>query len=165
TELFDMKADPLEERNIANARPAIADQLRREYEAWFTDVTADRDYTDAGVARIAIGDLREDPVRLTRQDWRGAQAGWTPKSVGHWQVEVRRAGRYSLTVRFAPLAEIGVLRVSFANTTLQKEVPAGATSVFVPDVPLARAAGRLETYLLQGERRVGAIDVVVSRRR
>jgi arylsulfatase A-like enzyme len=163
-ELFDMNADPLEQRNIAETIPDVADRLRREYDAWFDDVTSRRDYTDAGIARIVIG-AAEDPVRLTRQDWRGPLAGWTPTSSGHWQVDVRRAGRYSLTTRFAPLAEPRALRVSFASATLHQDVPAGATTVSVPDVRLDRAAGSLEVYLLHGERRVGAIDVVVSRRR
>jgi arylsulfatase A-like enzyme len=164
-ELFDMTGAPLEERTIADARPEVADKLRREYEAWFSDVTGGRDYTDAGVARIVIGDPREDPVRLTRQDWRGPQAGWTPNSVGHWQVEVKRAGRYTLTLRFAPLAETGVLRVSLGNTKLEKAVPAGATTISVPDIRLARGVGTLASYITQGDRRVGMIDVIVSRRR
>ena len=164
-ELFDMTADPLEERNIATVSSEIADKLRRDYEAWFTDVTGERDYTDRGVARIVIGDPREDPVRLTRQDWRGPEAGWTPTSVGHWQVEVSRAGRYTLTTRFAPLAEPGVLHVSFGNTTIEKEVPAGETTISIPVVRLTRGTGTLASYITQGDRRVGMIDVVVSHRR
>ncbi len=163
-ELYDMTVDPLEERNIVGAMPEITGRLRREYETWFHDVTAARDYTDAGVARIFIGDDHEDPVRLTRQDWRGPQAGWTPSSVGYWQVEVRRAGRYPLTARIAPMAGPGVLHVSFGSTTQETKVPAGATTVSVPNVRLDRGAGRLECYVAEGERRVGAIDVVVSRR-
>jgi len=164
-ELFDMTDGPLEERNIADAKPDVADKLWREYEAWFKDVTGNRDYTDGGVARIVIGDPRENPVRLTRQDWRGPQAGWTPGSVGHWQVEVKRAGRYTLTMRFAPLAEPGVLRVSFGSTTLEKEVAAGAATVSFPDLRLARGAATLSSYISQGDRQIGMIDVIVSRRR
>jgi len=164
-ELFDMTADPLEERNIADAKPDVADKLWREYEAWFKDVTGERDYTDGGVARIIIGDPREDPVRLTRQDWRGPHAGWTPNSVGHWQVDVKRAGRYTLTMRFAPLAEPGVLRVSFGSTRLGKEVPAGEMTISIPDVRLARGVGPLASYITQGDRRLGVTDVIVSRRR
>jgi arylsulfatase A-like enzyme len=164
-ELFDMTADPREERNIADAKPDVADKLWREYEAWFKDVTGKRDYTDAGVARIVIGDSREDPVRLTRQDWRGPQAGWTPTSVGHWQVEVAREGRYTLTMRFAPLSEPGVLRLSFGSTTLEKELAAGAVTITLPDVRLTRGAGTLASYVTQGNRQVGMTDIIVSRRR
>lgn len=164
-ELFDMTADPLEERNIIDTWPQVADKLRREYEGWFKDVTGKRDYTDAGVARIVIGDPREDPVRLTRQDWRGPQAGWTPRSVGHWQVDVKRAGLYTLTMRFAPLAEPGVLHVSLGSTTLRKDVPPEETTASLSAVRLARGAGTLASYITQGDRRVGMIDVTVSRRR
>jgi arylsulfatase A-like enzyme len=162
-ELFDMAADPLEERNIAADIPEIGARLRREYEAWFTDVTGERDYTDSGIARIVLGG-REDPVRLTRQDWRGPLAGWSATSIGHWQVDVRRAGRYSLTVRFAPIAGPGMVRVEFGGTTVEKEAPAGATTISLPDVRLARGAASLASYIIDGDRRVGAIDIVIARR-
>ena len=163
-ELFDMSADPLEGQNVAVERPELADSLRRQYEAWFTDVTQARKYTDDGIAHIAVGESRENPVRLTRQDWRGSQAGWTAKSVGHWQIDVRREGRYSLTFRFAPLSEPGVLHVGFGPTTVDSAVPAGATTLSIPDVQLARSAGTLNAYITHGQRRAGVLDVVVARR-
>lgn len=164
-ELFDMTADPLEERNISDSMPEVATSLRHKYEAWFKDVTGDRNYTDSGVARIVLGEPREDPSRLTRQDWRGPQAGWTPNSVGHWQVEVTRAGRYTLTMRFAPLREAGTLHVSFGRTTLEKAVVAGQTTISLPGVRFDRGVGTLASYVTQGDQRVGMIDVIVSRQR
>ncbi len=164
-ELFDMKVDPLEERNIAADRPEIAGTLQREYEAWFKDVTGGRDYADSGIAHIAVGDPREDPVRLTRQDWRGPRAGWSADSVGHWQVDVRHAGPYVLAMRFAALAGPGVLRVVFGGTTIEQKVPAGATTASLPNVRLARGTGPLAAYIVQDQRMVGMIDIVVSRRK
>ncbi len=59
--------------------------MKRQYEDWFGNVTSGRDYTDRGVARISIGAPQENPARLTRQDWRGPQAAWTPTGLGHWE--------------------------------------------------------------------------------
>lgn len=163
-ELFDMTADPLEERNVAGARPEIADRLRREYEAWFNDVTSGRDYTDAGIARIVIGDPREDPVRLTRQDWRGPHAGWTPTSLGHWEVAVRRSGTYNVTLRFAESRSARVIRFSLGESRLEKDVPAGATATILQGVRAKRGAARLESWVEDaGDRGLGMIDVVVKR--
>lgn len=164
-ELFDMTTDPLEERNIAADRPEIAGRLQRDYEAWFRDVTGGRDYADGGIAHMAIGDPREDPVRLTRQDWRGPDAGGSADRVGHWQIDVRHPGPYVLTVRFAALAGPGVLRVAFGGTTIEKTVPAGATSASLPNVRLARGRGPLAAYIVQDDRTVGMIDIVISRRK
>ena len=33
---------------------------------------------------------------MSRQDWRGPQAGWTPTSIGHWEVDVHRAVMVSI---------------------------------------------------------------------
>jgi arylsulfatase A-like enzyme len=93
-ELFDVGADPFEEKDLAADKPDEVAQLKKGYEEWFADVTK------AGFApqRIAIGSEQENPVRLSRQDWRGPKAGWTADSVGHWEVKVERAGRYRVTI-------------------------------------------------------------------
>ena len=161
-QLYDMAADPLEQRDVAAAHPGIVEQMTNAYEAWFRDVTGGRDYTDRGVSRISIGSPHEDPVRLTRQDWRGAQAGWTSTSVGHWEVDVRRGGAYDITVRFAKLNVPGAVSFTLGKTTLQKDVPAGATTAIFNQVRLARGAGRLESWVTQDDRRIGMLDVVVK---
>jgi arylsulfatase/arylsulfatase A len=94
-ELFDIQADPFEQTDLADKLPDEVAGLKREYEAWFADVTKN------GFAppRIVLGSEKENPVRLSRQDWRGEKAGWAADSVGHWEVEFERAGRYELTAR------------------------------------------------------------------
>ncbi len=96
-ELFDLRADPFEEKDLAADKPDEVAQLKRGYEAWFADVTK------KGFAppRIVIGSEKENPVRLSRQDWRGDKAGWNADSNGHWEVKVERAGRYKVTL-YAP---------------------------------------------------------------
>lgn len=163
-QLFDMEADRLEQRNLALEKPEIVRELQAAYDAWFADVTAARNYSDAGVARIYIGDPRENPVRLTRQDWRGPEAGWTPTSIGHWLVDVRSAGRYTVTLRFAAPADAGMVTFQIGGAKVQKELPAGETSVEFADVLLQRGEATLLASATQGPRRVGVLDVVVSRR-
>ena len=49
--------------------------------------------------RIIIGSEKENPVRLTRQDMRGPNAGWAAEAEGRWFVKIDRAGEYEVTVR------------------------------------------------------------------
>ena len=79
----------IEQRNIAAEHPEIASNLRAQYEAWFRDVGS-RGYAPP---RIHLGTPHEDPVVLTRQDWRGPRSGWNSDSLGHWEVDVAKAGR------------------------------------------------------------------------
>jgi arylsulfatase A-like enzyme len=93
-ELFDLNSDPFEEKDLAVEKPEEVAALKDLHEHWFADVTK------KGFAppRIVIGSKKENPVRLSRQDWRGPKAGWTPESEGHWEVEVAERGIYEFTV-------------------------------------------------------------------
>jgi arylsulfatase A-like enzyme len=96
-ELFDLGADPFEERDLAATQPEEVEKLKKEYEAWFADVTK----KGFAPTRIVIGSEKENPVRLSRQDWRGEKASWGPAGIGHWEVKVARAGMYEVTI-YAP---------------------------------------------------------------
>ena len=39
-ELYDIAADPGETKDLAAERPAIVDAMKKQYDAWFTDVAA-----------------------------------------------------------------------------------------------------------------------------
>src|SRR5207253_2093619 len=94
-ELFDIENDPFEMKDLAAEKPDEVTQLKREYEAWFADVTR-RGFDPP---RIVIGSEKENPVWLTRQDMRGPKAGWAADAEGYWEVKIERAGRYELTLR------------------------------------------------------------------
>lgn len=164
-QLYDLATDPFEQHDIAGEELAVVARLKAQYEAWFADVTGSRRYTDDGVARMAIGASQENPVRLTRQDWRGPQAGWTPTSLGHWEVDVRRAAAYDVTVRFAPLAAPGAVTVAIGPAAAEQSVMPGATTATFKRMRFAQGAGRLESWVTSNGRRVGMLDVVVARAR
>jgi len=161
--LHDMAQDPRETRDVAADRPEVVQQMVAAYDAWFSDVTGGRDYTDAGISRISLGTPDENPVRLTRQDWRGPQAGWTPSSLGHWEVDVRQPGAYDVALRFARLEVPGTVHFSLGDRVADKQVPAGATSAALAGTSIPRGPGRLESWVTQGERRIGILDVTVAR--
>jgi arylsulfatase A-like enzyme len=159
-ELFEMAKDPLEEHDVAADHPDVVETMRRGYEAWFKDVSGTRGY---GPVRYRLGTDHEDPVLLTRQDWRGPRAGWGPNDLGYWEVEVARAGAYDLTLRFAGLPEDGVLTVALGDVKVKAEVKKGATEHAFEKVRLPEGPGRLEPVLTVGKETRGVLYAGVKR--
>ncbi|MCS7023659.1 MAG: arylsulfatase [Bryobacteraceae bacterium] len=159
-ELYDLKLDFAESRNIASEQPALVRKLRAAYDRWFADVASTRNFVPP---RIFLGTDHEDPVTLTRQDWRGPKAGWDAASVGYWEVDVQREGRYDITVRMAVLPADGTAHFSLNGVRLEKPLPAGVSEVSWKGIGLKAGAGRLETQIQVGERTFGAHYVDVAR--
>lgn len=156
-ELYDLKADPAEAKDVSGAHPDIVAKLRSEYEAWFKSVSS-RGYVPP---RIQIGTSHEKPVIFTRQDWRGTQAGWDAKSIGHWEVLVTRANEYEISTRFAPVKQDGVVRVSLNGVKLESKVAAGASECVVGKAKIPQGEGRLEAEVDAGGK-TGVLYVTVS---
>ena len=151
-ELYDLEKDPYEQRDVAVEHPEVVARLKREYDRWFADVTA------AGFEppRIVVGSDSENPTLLTRQDWRGPEAGWGPKSVGHWELEVAEAGAYTITVRFAPAPNQRTARLSVQDVTHNIVIPAGAREASVESIELKPGHARISTWSGDGDERAGA---------
>jgi len=106
-ELYDLEADRVEAKDLAAADPNTVRQLRMSYEAWFKDVAGTHNYAPP---KIVLNG--KSPVLLTRQDWRGDSASWEATGIGHWEVDVKAAGPYDVTLLFAPQNEATQLTAS-----------------------------------------------------
>ena len=93
-ELFDLSNDPYEQVDLAAKQPDLVAKLKTDYEAWFTDVTS----LGFDPIRTHIGSDKQKVTHLSRQDWRGPNAGWTPDSIGHWELLAEKTGRYGIMV-------------------------------------------------------------------
>jgi arylsulfatase A-like enzyme len=158
--LFDLAADPGEQKNIAAQNEPIVRAMQKEYAAWFDDV-GKHGYDPP---RIYLGADAENPVTLTRQDWRGPRAGWRVDDLGHWEVHVERDATFTITCRFAPRTDDGVVHMRMGAVTRQESLPAKATAVTFRDVKLPKGDARLETWLAVGAIAAGANYVDVERR-
>lgn len=96
-ELYDIRSDPYETEDLAKAHPDAVADLKARYDRWFDDVTSEQ---ARGPVRMILGDERENPATLTRQDWRGPSAGWRDDSLGHWEAVIARSGLYRFRLRF-----------------------------------------------------------------
>jgi arylsulfatase A-like enzyme len=160
-QLYDMAHDPLELHDLAAEEPARLASLKAQYAAWFHDVTAGRDYRVP--ARIFLGAAQENPVLLTRQDWRGRQASWGPEGVGYWEVNVVARARYDVKLRFDPVRTDSEATLSCGNVSARRAVKAGEDECVFGNVPLPFGPGRLETGLVKGAAIVGVRYVEVKR--
>lgn len=158
-ELYDLPNDPFEQHDVAAEHPEIVDRLRREYEAWFDEMRREREFA---LPRIALGSEHENPVVLTRQDWRGGRAGWKPADLGHWDVEITRPGDYNLTLHFAA-GRTRTLHGKIGGQQLSQTIDARADEHTFAAVPLSAGAGRLEAWLEQDGRSSGVEWTEVER--
>lgn len=120
--------------------------MKAAYDTWFTDVSATRGYP---VPRIVVGTSHENPVTLTRQDWRGPRAGWRNDGLGTWQIEFAAAGSYDVTVRM-PAREIAVTaRLRIGAVELTQPLAAGADTLTFKAVRLTPGTARVEATIEQ----------------
>ncbi|MDX2266972.1 MAG: arylsulfatase [Bryobacter sp.] len=142
-ELFDLEADPAESRDVAAAHPEVVKDLRQAYELWFTDV-GQQGYAPP---RIVISKLA--PTLLTRQDWRGTQASWDTKGIGHWEVQTAFAGPYTVTLLFSPSEAKRTLEGTWIG---KHEIAPGQTKLELKQVklPILREA-KFEASLREGD--------------
>lgn len=121
TELYDIKADPGQENDIADQYPEVVQSLREDYEAWWNSVSTLFDKE----TRIVVGNDAANPVDLTCHDWitddpvtpwhqayiREARPG-----TGFWALKVDQPGRYAISLRRWPVE---------VNTAITKGLPEG----------------------------------------
>lgn len=142
--LFDLQADPGEKSDVALEHGDVVDRLTRNYEIWFEDMRKTREFAPP---RIVLDPAHEDPVWLTRQDWRGPKAGWNKDSNGFWQVDVRKESKYDVTLHFlAPGAPTKVTYTVNGRPT-PVAIAADATSVTLKSVPHAIGPGQLSATI------------------
>jgi arylsulfatase A-like enzyme len=154
-ELYDMQADPLETNNLAAKKPEVLASLKKQYEAWFADVSSTRKNNYAP-PRIHVGTPHENTTVLTRQDWRHTQGRpWARDSAGHWLLHVVKNGNYDLHCRFTAGKAKGIARLKLNDRNITLPVPAGATSLTFPNFKLAPGDLKLEVVLESGKTKRG----------
>jgi arylsulfatase/arylsulfatase A len=155
-ELFDMLADPFEQTDLADQLPAEVAKLNGEYEKWFDDVTK----LGFDPPRIVVGSDAENPVRLSRQDWRGSK-GWGPTDEGQWAIKIAKAGRYRVSVWLPPGADN--TWVTVCDATLSFEKPDEAGGPFTVEAELPAGETPVQAWCFVAGKRVGVTHVAFER--
>lgn len=154
-QLYDMKNDPGETRDIAAVHPDIVDQLAVRYDAWFADISRD------GLRRfpLPLGHAEHNPVELHApqaffdkplkfangpgfaNDW---LTGWTDAKGKVWfEIQVVTAGDYEVELAFAcPTGDAGSrVRIHVGGEFLETSIPAAPA----PEIPLPHRDERGKT--------------------
>lgn len=153
-QLFDLSADPFELQNLATEHAEVVKQMRAEYDRWFDDVGSTRPDNYAP-PRIQVGTKFENPVVLTRQDWRHtAGRPWARDSIGHWLLTASE-GTYDLRCRFAPSAKAGSASLRLNDEVVTVELPANAGTCEFSGINVSPGAVKLEVTLVHGDKRRG----------
>ncbi len=140
-ELYDLRADPGQQHDVAARFPEAVRQLRGDYETWWKSLAPALEQT----VRIGLGG-GENPMTLSSHDWLmepgERDAVWHQNHIargdianGPWAVNIEQAGEYEITLhRWAPYLEkpMGVIEARLrigdrVLTTPLQETDTGAT--------------------------------------
>src|SRR5262245_42047838 len=103
-ELYDLKTDPGQQKDVAAAHPDVAKKLLDHYEAWWKEVEPRLDDFEP----VSIGSDKENPVTLSSADWAKVYCDnmndlRTGRAAnGQWQLLVEKDGQYEISLRRWP---------------------------------------------------------------
>jgi arylsulfatase A-like enzyme len=151
--LYDMANDPGEQHNVIEGHRQLADDMKAAYQTWFADVSATRGFS---APRIVAGTSHENPLTLTRQDWRGPQAGWDNVGLGHWDVELLQVSDYDITVRTPAKQADRKIHLRIGSIEKTRPLPPNVDRLTFGSVRLEPGRHRVEAIVEQGQSRAGA---------
>lgn len=162
-ELYDLSADPFELKNLVADHPGVVREMRVEYDRWFADVGSTREGNYAP-PRIIVGTKHENPVVLTRQDWRHTRGRpWALDSMGHWLLTATK-GTCDVRCRFSPGPGPGKAELRINGKVLTVELPANAKACEFSGVKIPEGAVKFEVELIHGNRKRGVHQADVEYR-
>ena len=138
-ELYDIKADPGQKNDIAEANPEVVAKMRQFYDEWWAELEP----TFSQTTEIYLGHPEHPVVSLTAHDWiQKVYPPWHQGSIrtakraqkgdkkmthqGHWAVKAIRDGKYKVSVRRWPVESGAAIN---ASLPAGENVP-GATKAF-----------------------------------
>jgi len=97
-ELFDIKKDPFEQKNLVSEKTEVAKQLKTELDKLYAELIYSENMINQPL--IIIGNKNENPVYLNRNDAGGERGIWAQEEVhGKWLVGITE-GFYNVRFKF-----------------------------------------------------------------
>lgn len=156
--LYDLSVDPFELNNLAPTRRDVVQEMKSEYDRWFDDVGSTRPDNYAP-PRILVGTKHENPVVLTRQDWRHTSGRpWARDSIGHWLLTAV-GGKYDVQCRFASSREEGTASLNVNGQVTTLKLASDASSCEFTGIEIPDGSVKLEVKLEHGGKQRGVHQV------
>lgn len=142
-ELYDMINDNLELNNVAASKPKIVNELKQAYEKWFKDVSQSR-LDNYAPMRIHIGTDYENPVVLTRQDWRQIDKNpWLDDATGYWLLYSDAPNFYDIQVRFRNQNSNGKVILEIDGRLYSKSILSGESEKRFQNISIGKGNHKL----------------------
>jgi arylsulfatase A-like enzyme len=162
-ELYDLSTDPAQRKDVAAEKPDVVAKLRALYSPFWKSVSP-----RLTPVSIDLGNPSDNPTVLSSQDWymptknppwNFVQIKKLPRVTGPWNVDVKKAGRYKITLRQFPVETdkpVVAVRAKLKISGQEKEsaVEAGSKGVvFEMDLPAGKT--KLLTWLYNEKGKAG----------
>ena len=146
-ELYDMVNDNLEMEDVADSNPEIVTELREAYENWFQDVSQTRTDNYAPM-HIYIGTKYENPVVLTRQDWRQIDKNpWLDDATGYWLLHSEDPNTYDIQVRFRNQNSKGEVILEIDGKKFNQSINNGQSEMLFQNIGIDKGDHKLSVTL------------------
>ncbi len=136
--LYDVKADPLQQRDVAAEHPEVVTRMRAHLDGWWDSLKDEV----MQVQRVVIGNDRENPMLLTACEWldvfidQQSQVRNGELKNGVWHLVVDQPGRYTFELRRFPEESGLSLQASLPSTQV-------TDGTLEPAMALPIASGRI----------------------
>ncbi len=119
-ELFHLRQDPYELKNLVSTKKELAKDLKRELDDIYKELVFSENLINP--PKINVGNPHENPIILNRNDAGGERGIWNQEEVyGHWEVDIEE-GYYDITYKFEKPVKANGRMVLEANTLVRQMV-------------------------------------------
>ncbi len=157
--LYDIQSDPAQRNDLSAQQPEVVEQLRELYDQFWARVSP-----RLTTVRIDLGNPAQKRTVLCSQDWHMETGNppWNfvsisklPRVTGPWMVDVKKAGKYRITLRQFPeeadkVVEAVHAKVQIAGQEAERPVTSGSKGVIF-EMELPAGPTELVTYLYDSE--------------
>jgi len=155
-ELYDIKKDVGQTKNVAAEHPEVVAKLTAEYEQWWKSLEPSFER----YGWITLGAPQDNPTSMNCMDWHAEQPQipWNqpmidklPVANGYWMVDVQSAGTYEFTLRHKPEVAKFPLQATEARVKVGAVMAKGKVSGGVTETKLTmklpKGEAKMESWL------------------
>jgi len=153
-ELFDIKQDPYEQKNMVADKKDIANSLKNELDRIYNELISSENIVNPPF--IEIGNPHENPVYLNRNDAGGERGIWAQEEIyGTWRVHIQK-GTYNVTFKFVkPVDGNGIINLETGAIINQTKIESKPTDIIeMKNVSLPELSCDLIPFYITGNKRI-----------